>query len=853
MLAKDEPKLYTLWSLNTYSGKTDTWIEKNRQEYEFDEKVRLLEKYDRGYHDRIDPFMQYKFFGDCDHFRKDIKDFQKLLIEFLKTCYNINIKMSDIYYTVNKSKKGSYHYVIPKYYASVQKLKEIHQNFLNEYEEFVYADEKGTIIKVVDVSVYSSHWFRCPNQSKKGDKDTVHKIITGTMKDFVLDYIEDTSICINDKKYLKDTLEQKKENKPKNKKTTETKIKESVKVETKSIVTTKDAIIKSIEWNILYKFIDECFAQSVVDTYQSWLNVGMGIKTRYGKMGFELFKYFSDKGSKPDPYDVLLKKYNTFKTDLENPITVAVLYKYAKDGNKDKYIELMHTCSPFKEFDLSPFEICRYIKMLRPNNYIWKDKTLYCYNGKYWEQDDLLLRIFISTDLYDFLKDILITCFWSTDQRKFDLMKRSLDRLKYVSFKDEIIKSTREFFTDNKIEFDMKWHLFGFTNKVLDLTTLTFRDYEYDDFISITTGYDWIEPTEEEVNTVNDLIKSIHPDEAERKLYLEIVATGLEGRCLEKINIFSGTGGNGKGLTDDMLIIMFGNYGIIANNAILFEKSKTGSNPEKNNLHKKRFVIFREPAEKSKIENSVVKELTGGGDFSARGHHESMTKKQLNMTMIIECNRKPLFAEEPTKAEIRRLIEIKFGCEFTENTEEVDIENKVFLADLKYKNIEFQQKHKTAFLKILLDAYKSYKERNYIFDVPKEVRDRTNSYLELSSNILTWIHDAYEKTTDKKDIIKIYDMFDNFKCSEYYQNLSKEQKRKYNKKYFITEISSNVFLKKYYAERKKIDDINYYNILTNYKQKSDEESQYKSLDEYDIETNSEVPNSKNISPISTTN
>gem|GEM_PF-5251252 len=42
--------------------------------------------------------------------------------------YNIKITIDDISYTINKSKIGSYHYSIPKYYASTTKLKEIHEN-----------------------------------------------------------------------------------------------------------------------------------------------------------------------------------------------------------------------------------------------------------------------------------------------------------------------------------------------------------------------------------------------------------------------------------------------------------------------------------------------------------------------------------------------------------------------------------------------------------------------------------------------------------------------------------------------------------------------------------------------------
>lgn len=119
------------------------------------------------------------------------------------------------------------------------------------------------------------------------------------------------------------------------------------------------------------------------------------------------------------------------------------------------------------------------------------------------------------------------------------------------------------------------------------------------------------------------------PIEEEKDALLQILATGLEGRCLEKFIIQNGAGGNGKGVINDLFLASLGNYGFVGNNSVLFEKSKTGSNPEKANLHKKRYVVFREPAEKNKFENSVVKELTGGGNFSARGHYETNTEKRI--------------------------------------------------------------------------------------------------------------------------------------------------------------------------------------------------------------------------------
>jgi len=107
------------------------------------------------------------------------------------------------------------------------------------------------------------------------------------------------------------------------------------------------------------------------------------------------------------------------------------------------------------------------------------------------------------------------------------------------------------------------------------------REYKYDDYVSITTRYDWCEPNSEEMQTMNKLIELVMPIEAERKAYLQILSTALSGKYLEKFIIFNGSGGNGKGMINDLLLLALGDYAMIGNNGSLFEQSKTGSNPEK--------------------------------------------------------------------------------------------------------------------------------------------------------------------------------------------------------------------------------------------------------------------------------
>ena len=74
-----------------------------------------------------------------------------------------------------------------------------------------------------------------------------------------------------------------------------------------------------------------------------------------------------------------------------------------------------------------------------------------------------------------------------------------------------------------------------------------------------------------------------------------------------------------------------------------------------------------------------------------------------------------------------------------------------------------------------------------------------------SDNISEWINDVFEKTDNNNDIIKLKEIFKTFKDSEFYSNLSKSDKRKYNYKYFTEQMTTNLFLKKLvYQDSSKI-------------------------------------------------
>ena len=475
--------------------------------------MKKLLKSDNGYHMRIQKNNSYIFFGDCDYYKDNepIKFFE-LLTSFLNKFYNIKLTIDDISYTINKSKIGSYHYSIPKYYASTAKLKEIHENFFNQHKDiFNYYDSNNKLNKVVDSGIYKDGWFRYPNQTKEAKENTEHIIEKGNIIDFIVEYIPKNSICIDSYKYL-DNKEKNIVKNKKNKKETEksiNKINKVNKINDKQIEDFTKEFYNKNEDKILIKLLDECLNKERYDSYNDWIIIGMALKNSFGENGFELFDYISKKSSKYEGTDKTKHIFNGFAYMPSDGYTIAAIYKFASEDNKDKYTEIIKKESMFKDFDMTSTEIAHYIKYLKSTDFVWKNGDLYCYNGKFWERDDTIMRIYISGELYSFLKSVLVTCFW--DDKSFNTYKSKLDKLRSLNFKKEIIETTKECLTNNKIEFDSKFYLFGFDNLVYDLNENKFREYKYDDYISITTGYEWIEPNEKQLRTVNKIINNIFP------------------------------------------------------------------------------------------------------------------------------------------------------------------------------------------------------------------------------------------------------------------------------------------------------------------------------------------------------
>lgn len=614
-----------------------------------------------------------------------------------------------------------------------------------------------------------------------------------------------------------------------------------IKSKTKKIIeieNEENTDTEEIENIFTYKKIKELINLLDIErcnNYQSWINVGFIIFNELQENGFQLFDEWSQKSKKYNYKDVK-DKYHSFKLDKKG-LKLETLQMYVKE---DKFLkENKNDYENDKKFfvlnDFSTGNIAIDFKERYKNKFIYTDGILYYYEMVLWSIDDKnnsFLNNFIDEvyfldllKLYQEYELIIMSKAKNNDKdafKKIRTIRTNLEKLRIIKSREGYIKDIINKITNNKIKWNNQPDIFAFDNKLFDLKKNQFIEPKAEYYLSLSCGYDFNDNYDEKnIFELEEFLKTIHSNDEIRNCYLECLSTGLSGQTLEKFIIANGRGGNGKGVYNELALKTFGNYGYILPSNVLLNPLKTGSNPEIANCDKKRLIFVREPDESKNLNCSTIKEITGGGEINARLNHSNNTKTVLNCTMIMECNEKPKLSEVNEAME-RRILDIPFNSLFVDKmkfekfSDQERKENEIFLGNTFFKTYDFKEKYKQALFMILIKHYKSYIDNNNNLTIPKIIVDRTNSYMENSDDIFNIINEFYEKTPEKKDIIKLKDVYEMFKSSDMYFNSSKDDKKKLIYKSFCSKLQSNLFFRTLIKTNK--DKVL---ILTNHKLKTD--------------------------------
>jgi hypothetical protein len=444
--------------------------------------------------------------------------------------------------------------------------------------------------------------------------------------------------------------------------------------------------------------------------------------------------------------------------------------------------------------------------------FIYTNKKLYFYNGVYWELNESknFLRKMLCKNLVRKYNEHISDKYKqlsSIDKENDAENYKSIE--KYISLCKDITKllqKTSELnsivsmvltLIEKEVEFDDNPYLFAFNNVVWDLKEGKIIPSSPNQMISLTTGYDYdmnITDLEVKKKTLMDILKEIFPDESVRNYDLIVRSSGLVGIQVQNLIVSNGVGGNGKTILNELMISSVGNYGYVLSSTCLTQEIKTGANPELANLHNKRYILSSEPPSKKAICCSTMKTLTGNTTLPVRGLYESKCETKLKGTLDLDCNGLPKF-DEVDDAVNRRIRAIPFESRFVDASQYEVLKDRpnVFKMNAQYKTDSFKSEYRQVLFHILMDYLPKFLETELLPNPPNKCKKLTADMLASSDDLFGWFTTNYKK--DDNRVLSFSDIYDNYKSSSYFLNLSKKDQREQNRAKFTKMIETNLFLK----------------------------------------------------------
>lgn len=455
------------------------------------------------------------------------------------------------------------------------------------------------------------------------------------------------------------------------------------------------------------------------------------------------------------------------------------------------------------------------------NNFKVYNNKVYFFNGSYWIISNEN-QIYKAIDkIYWYILDIINKYFKESDS--YTKYVKNLLKLRSITQLSNIYKTIKIDIETSIDLWDFDKDLLAFENGIYDLKTDKFRNGKYEDFITMIIPYEYHPSNQQDTDFIYNHLRKIMPKKEELHLLLLIMASILSGRTLEKFSICTGSGRNGKdALFTYLLPAVLGPLYYRCNANAITQTTKGDQNQSLANLNKKKMVLFNEPNIDETIKSALTKEITGGKEIAFRGLYSTDTKVNLMLTTIMICNSIPLL-DHVDNAMFMRLIVFKFNSTFQAKQYMIDNqiaegENNIFEGTDYVKSDEFLNKYKLPMMNLLLDYFKEFRQNGFnIQKIPESIQKNSNKYLEDSDEFTGWFKSEYKQTNNKGDVLKLKDIWNYYKLSEYYNNLTKKEKRMMSYSKFSEDLKINPNLKMFYHDSQiYINEIKYNKCITNF-------------------------------------
>lgn len=531
------------------------------------------------------------------------------------------------------------------------------------------------------------------------------------------------------------------------------------------------------EINLINELVN-LLSEERAKNYSTWLQTGFCLYN-ISPMLYDTWVEFSRKASNFDEEECA-NKWQTMKTGT---LGLGSLHLWAKEDNPVQYSEIMNnsiriyiersTSKTTSDISRVIYEMYKYKFKYAPSSS--KNGTWYEFYNHRWHisKEAHSLMTYIDTHVLKAYLNVINSYSNNINENisNMDLVANSMAKMKPlqeityllrdITNKNKYLSELKILFSDQEFEskLDTNIYYLGFENGVYDLQLKTFRQGVPEDYITMTTGIDYIvfDDNHEYIVQIFDFMSQLFVDEDKRMYMMYVLASSLEGiNANEKFYIMTGVGGNGKSKLIQLMENAFGDYIKRVPTTLFTQKNKSSGSatPETSRLHGVRLITAQETNKEDKFNISLVKEMSGNDKLYVRGLHKDGCEIQPQFKIFFFCNHKPSGLEPDDEAIWRRMSIIDFDSRFVEHP---DPKNKYEFPRDNYLS-EKLNLWKEAFAYLLTKFYDDFKKYGLI--EPQCVIDANKEYRKSSDSLAEFI---IERTVeDKYESCKLDDIYKEF-------------------------------------------------------------------------------------------
>ena len=412
------------------------------------------------------------------------------------------------------------------------------------------------------------------------------------------------------------------------------------------------------------------------------------------------------------------KKY--FNTSQEGVTRRSIMY-WAKQDNFEGYERVKkETIDYFIEESLkSPTEYDKalVLKQMYKDRYVcvsYEKKGIWFVFDKHrWISDGgLTLRSSISKqmyDLYSYKRDRLDNEYHHYEQddpraesikKKIGIISDLMITLKKTDSKNNIMREAAELFYDGDFmkQMNTNKYLLCFNNGVIDFKNKIFRDGYPHDYITKTTNINYIpfdngsnsnKENNSKVEEIITFMEKLFPIPDLNRYMWDHLASCLIGSGKNQcFNVYHGSGSNGKSILADLMSAALGEYKGTVPITLVTEKRGIigGTSDEVLKLKGVRYAVMQEPSKNVKLNEGIMKELTGGDPIQARGLYSESEIFSPQFNLVV-CTNNLFEIDSNDDGTWRRIKKVDFMSKFIDEGEEYNDETKfVFPKDKTLKD-----------------------------------------------------------------------------------------------------------------------------------------------------------------------